>query len=218
MNGEQAKRDRVIERIRTAFVTAEFPGPFLRGSNEGCEPAEECDPFQAYPDWRAAPAGFLDQHGAALSFFSEAGFRFYLPAYLVADLEGKLQYAEPLFHLTHGFHDFTMHETLDGRAIEMHHGRAAFLNPRRYGAMTNEDYARYRLAIFTREESGAILAYLEYKRDADRDEPLVTEPIAAAIRLFWGERATTAPPAADLAAHLEAQAEYLEAVRQKYGK
>lgn len=211
------KPDAVIARIREAFTAAEFPGPFLRGSNEGCEPAEECDPFSAYPDWRTVPAKFLDQHGGALSFFSEGGFRFFLPAFLIADLEERLQHADPVFHLTHGFHDFTVRESLDGREVELRHGRSAYLNPRRYGAMTNEDYARFRLSIFTREEAGAIVAYLEHKRAAAGDDAITTGPIDAALQSFWRERATVAPPAAALAAQLQAQAEYLAAVRKKYG-
>lgn len=211
-------RDRVIARIHEAFVTAEFPGPFIRGSNEGCEPAEECDPFQAYSDWRSVPPEFLDQHGGALSFFSEAGFRFFLPAFLIADLEGKLQYADPVFHLTNGFHDFTVREKLGDREVEMRHGGAAYLNPRRYGAMTNQDYARFRLSIFTREEAGAIVAYLAHKGAAAGDDPITTGPIEKALASFWHERAQTAPPAAALAAQMQAQADYLEAVRKKYGR
>lgn len=212
------ERDDVIALIRKAFTTAEFPGPFLRGSNEGCEPAEECDPFQAHPDWRAMPAEFLDAHGGALSFFSEAGFRFYLPAYLIADLAGELQHADPQFHLTHGFHDFTVRETLGGREIEMRHGGSAYLNPRRYGAMTNQDYARFRLSVFTCEEAAAIVAYLEYKRVEHADDPITTGPIDQALEAFWRNRAKTAPPAAALAAQMQAQAAYLEAVRKKYGR
>lgn len=45
----------------------------------------------------------LDAHYSALSFFSEAAFRFFFPAYLIADLRGELRTADPLFHLTGGF-------------------------------------------------------------------------------------------------------------------
>jgi hypothetical protein len=45
----------------------------------------------------------LDGHANALGYFSEAGFRFFLPAYLIADLHGQLNTADPLFHMTHGF-------------------------------------------------------------------------------------------------------------------
>ena len=48
---------------------------------------------------------FLDAGYDALSFFSEGGFRYFLPAYLIADLEDRLQTADPVFHLTNGFSD-----------------------------------------------------------------------------------------------------------------
>lgn len=211
------ERDGVIALIQGAFATAEFPGPFLRGSNEGCEPAEECDPFQAYPDWRSAPAEFLDQHGGALSFFSEAGFRFFLPAFLIADLEEKLQYADPLFHLTHGFYDFTVREKVGDREVVMHQGGSAFLNPRRYGAMTNQDYARFRFSVFTREEAAAIVAYLAFKRALHAGDAITTGPIDRALEGFWSDRAKSAPPATALTAQMQAQVAYLEAVRKKYG-
>src|SRR5215211_6493751 len=98
----------VIEKIQGAFAGNEHPGGrFLQGSFEGSEPYEEVGPFENEKDWRGIDAGFLDGHANALSFFSEAGFRFYLPAYLISDLRGQLQTADPLFHLTHGFSDWT---------------------------------------------------------------------------------------------------------------
>ena len=82
--------DAVIEKILTAFAGNEHPGArFLQGSFEGCEPYDEVGPFEKLDDWRGIEAGFLDGHASALSFFSEAGFRFFLPAYLISDLRGR---------------------------------------------------------------------------------------------------------------------------------
>jgi hypothetical protein len=50
------------------------------------------------------PPTVLDGHYEALSFLSEGGFRFFLPAYLVADVRDQLVTADPGFHLTHGSH------------------------------------------------------------------------------------------------------------------
>jgi hypothetical protein len=94
----------------------------------------------------------------------------------------------------------------------LRHGRTAFVNPRRYGAMTSYDYARYRLSVFTREEAGAIVAYLEFKRDLDPDV-IDRRAIDAALQSFWLERARTAPQAASLAQYLAEQEEYLAAIR-----
>lgn len=205
-------REAVIAEIVAAFGTTEYPGdPFLQGSFEGCEPYEEVGPFQG-KDWRALPADFLDGHYAALSFFSEGGFRYFLPAYLIADLRGELQTADPVFHLTHGFSDIAVEAPTSTRVFRIRSGKSVLLNPRRYGAMTFEDQARRRLSIFTREDAGAIVAYLGYR--SERDELGVDrDAIAAALNAFWLERARLAPTAAQLREHIREQEEYVAALQ-----
>ena len=203
----------IIEKIQTAFAGNEFPGPrFLQGSFEGCEPYDEVGPFGKLEDWSSIGADFLDGHASALSFFSEAGFRYFLPAYLISDLHGQLYTADPLFHLTHGFSDWTTEVPAGDRTLAIKHGKSAFMNPRRYGAMTSYDYACYRLSIFTREEAGAIVAYLEFKRDSDPDV-IDKQAIDAALQSFWLERTRTAPPAQSLRQHVAEQEQYLAAIR-----
>lgn len=203
----------VASAIRTAFAATPYPGdPFLVGSAEGCEPEEEVGPFRGQVDRdRLAPA-FLDAHYSALSFFSEGAFRYFLPAYLLADLAGRLMTADPVFHLAGGFADFAARLTAGGREFTRRVGRTALVNPRRYGAMTSFDYARFRLSVFSREEAAAIATYLEYRRERD-STPLDRESIDAALELFWRERAKGAPTTADLAAHTAAEAEYAAALR-----
>jgi len=204
--------EEVVEKIRSAFGGNEYPGDqYLQGSSEGCEPFEEVGPFQGRRDWQAIEADFLDAHAGALSFFSEAGFRFFLPAYLIADLEGRLQYADPLFHLTHGFSDGEVEAPTKGRTFRIKFGRSQFVNPRRYGAMTSHDHACYRLSVFTREEAQAIVAFLQFKRQAD---PLAQEVIDAALHSFWLEQARSAPEGASLEKYLREQEEYLAALRE----
>jgi hypothetical protein len=199
----------VIRLIREAFGKNEYPGdPYLQGSTEGCEPFEEVGPFQGKTDWTRLEAEFLDAHADALSFFSEEGFRFFLPAYLVADLHGRLRRADPLFHLTHGFSDSSVQIPAKGRTFRKNIGKSAFVNPKRYGAKTFHDYARYRLSSFTREEAAAIVAYLQCRRN-DASTSFEREEIDAALDSYWRERAQTAPSAESLKRHLEEEAEYL---------
>jgi Family of unknown function (DUF6714) len=149
----------VIEKIQAAFAGNEHPGArFLQGSFEGCEPYDEVGPLEKLEDWQGIEARFLDGHASALSFFSEAGFRFFLPAYLISDLRGLLYTADPLFHLTHGFSDWSTEIPGGDRTLVMRHGKSSLMNPRRYGSMASYDYARYRRSIFTREEADAIVA------------------------------------------------------------
>lgn len=203
-------RDLVIDQISDAFSANEFPGDaFLQGSHEGCEPYEVIAPFKGLDDWKVADPAVLDANSEALSFFSEAGFRFFLPAYLIADLQDKLQSADPLFHLTHGFNDASVKLAAGGCEFDKRIGKSAFVNPQRYGATTFYDYARYRLSVFTREEAHAIVAYLQYKRASD-PQSLDQQAIDAALEVFWLDRAANAPQQRGLAQHLQAEADYLK--------
>jgi hypothetical protein len=157
------------------------------------------------------PARTLDEQYNALSFFSEGGFRFFLPAYLIADLRGALQTAEPLFHLTGGFTTTTVRVPAGDRTVERSSGGSVLLNPRRYGAITFEDYARFRLSVFSREEACAIVTYLRYRRDtADLD--ITRREVDAALTGYWLDRAEHAPSSPELADHIEREQAYLRTI------
>lgn len=205
-------RDTVIGQIREAFAEVEYPGDeFLQGSFDGCEPYEVVSPFRARHDWQAVDAEFLDGHYGALSFFSEGGFRFSLPAYLIADLQEKLQAADPVFQLTHGFSDASVEVPTKTGTFIRRFGKSTLINPRRYGAMTSFDYARCRLSVFTKEEARAIVAYLTYKRDSDPHR-LNARAIDGALGLYWLDRAAHAPARESLERHLEQETSFLAAI------
>ncbi len=211
-SGGLSDRDRVIQQIHEAFGDNEYPGdPWLMGSFQGCEPYEVIAPFEQMKDWRAVDAAMLDTNYTALSSFSKAGLRFFLPAYLIADLRGELQTADPLFIVAHGFSDMAIEHRTKAGVFERRTGRTVFINPRRYGAMTFYDYACYRLSIFTREEAAAIVAYLQYKRETD-EYGLHAAEIDAALDLFWLHRAQNAPTAEQLRQHVLAEDAYLSAI------
>ncbi|MEO8339497.1 MAG: hypothetical protein ABI604_07210 [Nitrospirota bacterium] len=85
---------------------------------------------------------------------SEGGFRYFLPDYLIADLQDRLQSADPRFHLANGFRDKVVKIPAGQRIYEKTIAKSAFVNPSRYGAMTSHDHARTQLSVFTREEPG----------------------------------------------------------------
>jgi hypothetical protein len=182
-----AADDALVQAIRTGFAGSTYPGDaFLQGSFDGCEPYDEVGPFIGITDWTTLEPAFLDARYCALSFFSEGAFRFFIPAYLVADVRQQLATADPAFHLTHGLGD-----------EEQRGNRSTLFNPRRYGAMTWYDYARYRLSVFAREEASSIQAYLAWKRDRS-EFPHERRAIDAALETFWRDRAANAPPVAAL--------------------
>jgi hypothetical protein len=199
----------IIEHIRQAFHDTEHPGDaFVQGSREGCEPGESVAPFIAVTDWSQLDPMVLDANYDALSFFSEGGFRYFLPAYVIADLKEQLHTADPVFHLTNGFSDKVVKIPAGQRIYEKTIGKSAFINPRRYGAMTWHDHARCRLSVFTREEAQAIVSYLEYKRDKD-SHGLNREAINAALDSFWRDRAANGPTHQAIRQYRHEEAEYL---------
>lgn len=208
-------RERVIARVRAAFADTEHPGDaFLQGSQQGCEPAEVVAPFKGIGHWTEIDQAILDPNESALSFLSEGGFRHFLPAFLVADLRGQLLTADPVFHLTNGFApERTIEVPAGGRIHGRSTGRATLVNPRLYGAMTWRDYALRRLSVFTREECGAIVAYLESKREGDGDS--LRADIDAALEGFWRHRAVTAPTLDILRAHVQAENDYVNDLRKR---
>ena len=203
----------VIAMIRDAFRETDHPGdPFLQGSTEGCEPSESIAPFKGVARWQDVDPAILDPHYTALSFFSEGGFRHFLPAFLIADLEDRLQTADPIFYLTHGFSDKVVKLPAGPRIHEKTIGKSEFVNPRRYGAMTWQDHARCKLSIFTREEARAIVTYLEYKRDMDIDG-LAADDINAALDTFWRDRAAHAPEQKALRESVKAEKQYVQDIQ-----
>ncbi len=205
----------VLEQIRRAFGDNEYPGdPWIQGSHEGCEPGEAVAPFVGRQHWQDLDASTLDEHYAALSFFSEAGFRFFLPAFLVADVRDELETADPLSHLVGGFSDGAVEVPVGSQVFTRRFGSSVLMNPRRYGAIRFEDHARLRLSVFTREESQAIVSYLEYKHE-HATIGLIARQIEAALESFWRGRAADAPPSASLRAHLEEDASFLAALRSQ---
>lgn len=165
----------IEEQIRGAFAAVERPGNWaLRGSSEGDEPHEVEAAFADQDDWRTIDAAFLDSApgglASALSFLSDEAFRYFLPAYLVADLRGALDRVDPVFYLCHGFADARRDQPV---------------NARRYGGRTWFDAVSHRMSTFTPEEARAIVAYLrwrEEKDDFDRDT------ITQATRSYWNAR------------------------------
>ena len=201
-------RDALIEEIRRAFSETSRPADaYLVGSGDGCEPEESVVPFRGR-DWRSLDAAMLDANYTSLSFFSEAGFRYFLPAYLIADIEDRLRTADPMFHLINGLVAFETTVEAGGRTWRRRHGGDTLLNPRRYGAVTWRDYERYRLSVFSREEAVAIVSYLRWRAGRDDDD---RPEVETALKEFWLERAQRAPSSAALAAHVADEQAFVDA-------
>lgn len=209
------RKEELIDLIRKAFGANPYPGDaFLQGSFDGCEPGNEIAPFVGKSDWSKVESTLLDQRYSALSFFSGAAFRFFLPAYLIADLREELLTADPLFYLWHGLTSASADVPVGPQIFRRETGGQKLLNPKRYGAMTWNDYARHRLSVFTREESKSIVAYMTYKSEHDASEDDRAR-INAALKDFWFDRAASAPTFEELRAHLDEEERFIAAVQRQ---
>jgi len=209
------RKEEVIDQIRGAYGAIPYPGDaFLQGSFDGCEPSDEVGAFVGKTDWSKLDSKMLDEHYCALSFFSECAFRFFLPAYLIADLREELLSAEPLFHLWHGFANVSGEVPVGSQTLRRDSSGKTLVNPKRYGAMTISDHARHRLSVFTREEARAIVAYMSYKRERDTTG-LDSPRIDAALVEFWSDRAENAPSHEVLEAHLQEEERFTTALQSR---
>lgn len=166
------ERERIKEQIRRAFVSAKRPpNGSLQGSLEGDEGLLLEADFQDKQDWRALDGAFLDQapkgYASAFSFFSDDALRYFLPAYLIADLDGQLDRVDVPSRLSSWFTD---------------ESRSALVNPRRYGKLTKFEAKTQRFRNLAPQEVAAIVAYLEY---AAQHYPFGRKPIDEALANYW---------------------------------
>ena len=98
--------DDLIDKIETAFADVDYPGDDdLTNSKYGEEPAVLRDEFRGKSDRSKLDSDFLNYApdnwgpGTALSFFSDDALRFYLPLYLIADIQGELWGGDPSWRL-----------------------------------------------------------------------------------------------------------------------
>jgi hypothetical protein len=169
-------RQALKREIIFAFAANPYPGDDnLRRSDMGEEPYLVEQEFRGKTNWQVLDAEFLDTAplglASALSFLSDAAFRFYLPAYLIADIEGKLRSTSPAFHLWYGLDDAS---------------KDTVVNPVLYGDRTWFHCQQERLALFGDLEVSAILSYLSWKIETD---PFERPQIEQALRNYWLGRA-----------------------------
>lgn len=174
--------------IRDAFAATPYPGDNrLCGSDQGDEPAEYAMELRGLR-WETVHPELLAHCYAALSFLSAEGFRYFLPAFLLADLLEWESNANPVFHLTHGHAEAEAEVELDPaiwEGLETLFGEKAAAVLRNVGdhhlRSDRRQYAIARHAGFTRQERLAIIRYLEYRAIDDYERPEIESALAG----YW---------------------------------
>lgn len=168
-------RDQLTLRIRTVFADVPRPGNWaLCGSYEGPEGPDAATAFSGLDRWQDANATFL--HAGRLQqlhFLSDEAFRYFLPAFLVADLEGNLdgRDGDVVWLLTSCFRREQIDEPV---------------NPGRFGARTWADCGRYKFSTFTKAEAHIVVEYLRWKLlDAEPDD---AGDVVDALDSYWLKR------------------------------
>jgi hypothetical protein len=187
---EDSEQRHVIENIRTAFAERPYPGDDqLCGSDYGDESADYALEFSGL-DWRTLHPEFLSYHYAALSFLTDEGFAYFLPAFLIADVLGVGGNADPVFHLNHGLVEEPKVDltSLNPAVLEASGLEAEDLDwlqesVEQPSSIDWHAFALRRFAGFTALERQAIVRYLEYRAAHTWD--FVTVKIHAALDAYW---------------------------------
>lgn len=163
----------LARKIDAAFDAVVYPGDDnLTDSTYGEEPEALKEEFRGKTDWRVIDAEFLDQApsgwASALSFFSAEAFRFYLPAYLLADLRGELSMSDPTFRLC----AFVTPQAEGTRIAKV------------WGGGTMGEHARNTFAGFDCEQVRAIVQYLWWRLSEAGYDPIIEQ----GLEHYWLER------------------------------
>ena len=183
-----ASADEVIAKIKGAFPAKRPPGLALIEPEWSRFPGDEYEDventFRDLDDWTAIDVSVLvrSEHMEIRAFMSDAALRFYIPAYMVADLQGKMTFTDPSFSLIIGFDDQAS-ERRHELATQLH-AKWGMAPPKKF---TFGDLARRRWTQLDSIQVEAVVAYLEWI--IERDGPLVAEDVAEALATYWHPRA-----------------------------
>jgi hypothetical protein len=164
----------IIAELKRVFPASleRLPSPLIN-SDQGDEPFDVAAAFSDKSDWTKLEASWLDTVpkglGSALSFLSDEAICFFIPAFVVADLEGRLERVNPLFHLTHGFDDFSRDRQIRSRKAE-----------------TWTEYGKLRWSRLTNDQALAIVHYLEWVIERDGLDRAYSA--AEALKFYWYQR------------------------------
>ena len=165
----------LVDKIERAFADVQYPGcKDLTDSSFGEEPTALVNDFRGKTDWRQLDIEFLNQApdgwGSALSFFSDNALRFYLPAYMIADIRVDLDLnSNPVVRLCSSLTPSGEMEKIAGM----------------WGGGTMGERARTCFAKFSDEQVSAVVAYLWWKLNAEDGSDMWIEQ---ALENYWLQR------------------------------
>jgi hypothetical protein len=174
--------DDLKHRIREAFADVLYPGDgqLVAHANYGDAYTWTGEAFRGLDDWRTLDPTFLDEPlngwGNALSFFTPSAFRFYLPAYLLADLDKPLEQGSPYVALCFGLSVADQAKPTSRKTRQ---------ETRHRGGQTRFMLRSQHFADFTPWQANAVVAYLRYVLQTRGMAESTREMITEALQLYW---------------------------------
>jgi hypothetical protein len=184
----------VALELRQAFDPRPYPGDHqLVTTGCGDEPWEYALEFRG-TDWRTLHPNFLAAYSSSLCFFSNAGFRYFLPAYMQASLCAPETVEPVIFRLTHGLSNADVRgwEELERRCQEKSAElREMFATGKRmfdeFQQNTRHidwrERAQQCFGDFTVSERQSIIHYLQYHQA--QSGAFYSEMIDEALQNYW---------------------------------
>lgn len=155
-------KDRLIQKISDAFHDVQYPGDDkLVDSSYGEEPILVRNHFIGHHDRTKLSHEFLDFDGA-LSFLSDKAFLFFLPAFLIADINEKLDFNDPTLRLCWPFTSQS-----ENKKIAQEWGGGSI------GARARECFDK-----LTQDQVSAIVSYLRWRQLKDKYNLTIEQALA----------------------------------------
>jgi hypothetical protein len=190
----------LCREIRSAFEATRYPGDDdLSGSEQGEESAEMALELRGVK-WQSAHPELLARCYSALSFLTDAGFRYFLPAYMLDDLLNAESNSNATFQLTHGLYDEAIDREDMAALISFVESNAAAIAAVESAGVSHQsalenikrfeeqrppfdlrEYSVKRFMAFDMRERTAIIHYLEFQAQ-DAFEAL---KIDQALDSYW---------------------------------
>jgi hypothetical protein len=158
----------LIQKISTAFSDGKFPGnENIVAPSYGEEPELVRAHFYGQSDWENLTPQFLDLDGA-ISFLSDVAFRFYLPAFMIADINEQLNFNDPSIRLCWAVTPQTENQKI----------------AKVFGSGTIGERAKKCFDEINKEQVNAVVAYLRWKLLQDENNNTIKQ----ALDHYWLKR------------------------------
>jgi len=154
------KREAVISLIEDAFADAPHPGDVLL--HPSCHDDMDIQSFYGMRDWRQVDPSVIGRENAALSFFSPAAFRYFLPAFMIWTLNN---------------YESSGSITVDNTIYS--------LDPRSKDPELQR-FVTSQYSLLSHRQRQAVIAFLEYM--STKSDGCYAQAAASALREFWNRK------------------------------